>query len=187
MWQLIVRSSTPTSGEALNIWNSTAVDPDTAADALHTWYEGVNGFCSDDATFDIDPVAREIDPTSGVTLGLASVTWSAVVPGAGAGVRGPDASAVLVAHDTGVFINGRRLQGRTFLPYPSLSVLGEGQIAALALGTFQDALDLAQSTLTFGSMVIWHRPHPILGAGSTAPISASTVRREYSYQGKRRD
>lgn len=187
MWQLTVRSSTATSNEALNIWNSNAADVDTAADALHTWYEGVNGFISDDTTFDLDPVAREINPANGHTTGLATVSWSAVVPGAGAGLRGADATAALVAHDTGVFINGRRLQGRTFLPYPSITVLGEGQIATLALETFQDALNLAQSTLTFGGFVIWKRPTTGGSNGQTAPISASVIRREYSYIGRRRN
>lgn len=187
MWQLIVRSSTPTSSEALNIWNSTASDVDNAADALHTWYDGINGWISDDATFDLDPVAREIDESTGMTLGVASVSWDTVVPGAGPGLRGPDASAILVAHDTGVFVAGRRMQGRTFLPYPSITTLGEGAPSALQREAFQDALDLAQSTLTFGNFVVWRRPTPGPVAGQTAPIITSSIRPEYSYQGKRRN
>jgi hypothetical protein len=186
MYQFVVRSSTPTSSEALNIWNSDHASAQEAAEFLHVWYSHIRTQISDDAVFAMDPTAREVNEVTGVTVGLVPVNWGDPVAGTGVGLRGADATAALVAHDTGVFHAGRRIQGRTFLPYPSISVLGEGQISVLALTAFQDLLDLGLPALTNGGFGIWRRP--VNGAGGVlAPISSSVARREYSYIGNRRN
>lgn len=186
MFQFKVLSSTATSSEAVNVWNCEDPSAQDAADNLHTWYEWIDYALSDDATYTLDTVARVINPATGVTTGVVPVSWSAPIVGAGAGTRAPDATALLVAHDTGTYVGGRRLQGRTFLPYPSISVTGEGQVAALALSTFQAALDNAQIALTDSAFGIWKRPVGGVG-GVIEPISASVIRREYSYIGGRRN
>jgi len=185
--QLIVRGNAPTSTEALNVWNFDDSAPSaTTAAALQSAYEGFAPILSDDATFDLDPVGRVLDDATGLLLGFEAVSWSAPVEGTGVGLRGPDASCALISWQTATIVGGRALRGRTYLPYPSLSVLGEGQITGGGLTAFQAAVDNAESDFGPGGLVIWHRP--VGGAGGVAgPVVAGVARPEYGVQRRRRD
>lgn len=185
--QFVVRSSTPTSSEALNIWHCDAVVPaQDAADLLRTAYLEFADVVTTAASFTIDPVSRNYDESTGTLLAFNSVTWSAAVPGTGAGTRAADATAALIAWETGSIVGGRPVRGRTFIPYPSLTVLGAGAIQGAALSLFQGVVDAALPSLQSGQFGIWRRP--VAGVpGVFSAISSGAARSEYSMQKRRRN
>lgn len=186
MWQLVVRSSSPTSTEALNVWHSNETSAQDAADGLESAYTEFAPILSDDADFQIEPVARELDPATGALISLAGVTWTAPVAGTAVGSRAPDATAVMIGWTTATIANGRLLRGRTFLPYPGYSVLGEGQISGGGITALDAAVADALAFLVTDQFGIWHRP--VGGAGGVfGVITAGFGKREYSYQGRRRN
>lgn len=186
VWQLVVRSSSPTSPQALNVWHSDDTSAQEAADVLETIYSSMAPVLSDDVEFDIDPQARQLNTATGVLEALASVSWTAPIPGEGVGSRAPDATALLVRWNTATIANGRLLRGRTFFPYPAYSVLGEGQISGGGITALDNAVAAVEAAMVGGTPAIWHRP--VGGAGGVvgAVVSASGSR-EYSYQGRRRN
>lgn len=184
--QLVVRSSSPTSSEALNVWHSDDPVAQDAANVLEDIYQAMAPVLSDDVDFDIEPVARELNTATGALIALHPVTWAAPVSGTGVGSRAPDATALLVAWNTATIANGRLLRGRTFFPYPAYSVLGEGQISGGGITALDNAVANAMAAAVGGTPAIWHRP--VGGAGGVVgPVTSAFGSREYSYQGRRRN
>lgn len=185
--QLVVRGSSPTSSEALNVWHfSGAVTPATAMAQLRNVYLAMRPVLADDGVFNVDPVGRLLDEATGTLEGFVAASWSATVNGTGVGVRGPDATAVLVAWETGVIVGGRPIRGRTFFPYPSVTVLGEGQVTGGGITALDAAVANAVPAAVAAGAGIWRRPVSG-GGGAFSLITTGAGRREYSYQGRRRN
>lgn len=186
VWQLVVRSSSPTSSEALNVWHSDDTSAQEAADVLRLIYVAFAPVLSDDVDFDIDPVARQLNTVTGALESLAGVSWSSPVSGTAVGTRAPDATALLVSWVTDTIADGRLIRGRTFFPYPGYSVLGEGQISGGGITALDLAVSNAVAAFVGGTPAIWHRP--VAGAGgAVGSVVSAFGNREYSYQGRRRN
>lgn len=186
VWQLVVRSSSPTSSEALNVWHSDDTSAQEAADVLEDIYQAMAPVLSDDVEFDIEPQARELNTATGALISLAGVTWAGPVSGTGVGSRAPDATALLVSWTTATIAGGRLLRGRTFFPYPAYSVLGEGQISGGGITALDAAIANVEAAMVGGTPAIWHRP--VGGAGGVVgAVTSAFGSREYSYQGRRRN
>lgn len=129
-------------------------------------YDAWAAVCSDVWTFAIDTEVLEIEDTTGEITAAATVTnpWQHV--GASAEEPVPTATAMYVRRATGVYVAGRRLAGRTYLPGAAVSHLSMGEWSVTAL---QAAASWAAECST--SRVIWHRPKG--GSGGLA-VSGGT-------------
>lgn len=184
-WQLTVNGQTDTSPLAQNVFAFNVEDPQDAATALANFYTEIDDYISSDASFDVEPVARLYDPATGVLEDLSNVSWTAPIDGAAAGTRAADSTALLLAWNTGVVTGGSLIQGRTFIPYPSLTVTGEGHVTGVQLPNIQAAAEAGFAFLQAQHLSIWRRP--VGGAGGVlAEVSQVTVRQEYGVQRRRR-
>src|SRR4029453_11488130 len=129
------------------------------------------------------------EPGGGAEAGVAAGWWSqasaAVVTGtAGGGYSGP--SGVVMRLETGVFVAGRRLRGRSFLVPMAGSIQDtNGTVAATPLGTLNTAA-AAAVTASGTSWLVWHRPVGGSG-GSVSPVTSAGIPDKIAVLRSRRD
>lgn len=108
-------------------------------------------------TWSIDTEGRSIAPSTGKTTGV----WQhpqALTGNGGVGVGGPvgNASMVLFQWRTGVYLNGREVRGRTFVPGLSFERTVGGELSPTARNGLKNA---ALTHLVDPSILqIWSRP-----------------------------
>lgn len=98
-----------------------------------------------------------IDEANGTLTDQLSVTAPAVVPGS-SGVALPFASAVLLTHNTGGILNGRRLRGRSFLSPCNAAANTAGAVTTSLRTTVTTAANVMLTGTTGSYPVVWHRP-----------------------------
>jgi len=180
-FQVSVRGISASSTEALNLFVS---DNDPAGTglpaALSTFYNDYADHCNGSVSFNLEPEYREFNPATGQTIALhtfpGAQLWTQV--GTASLTSTPDQTAVLVRWRTGVWVAGRQITGRTYLPYPSQST-GGGSISNAVVNDIQaSATALVNATV----MQIWSRKN-----GTTALPTSASVWNEYASQRRRRD
>lgn len=118
-----------------------------------------NGFMDSIATgvsFSVDNSARVLNPATGVLLGLQTDATPRTASGSGAAKPVADATQVLIRWFTGQVINGRFVQGRTFIPGLDANLLTNGNLSSGAGADFAAAADaMITPSVGFG---VWHRP-----------------------------
>jgi hypothetical protein len=93
------------------------------------------------------------------------------------------ATMVLARWRAGIIVNGRRLQGRTYVPGISGGVSADGELAPSSLTVANGAvLGFVQAEVGFS---IWHRPKGST-PGSIHPVNDGDVWREFAVQRTRR-
>nr|CRY97482.1 hypothetical protein [uncultured prokaryote] len=132
----------------------------------------------------IDTEGRQLDPATGILNG----DWNDPTPytGVAAGNATPavaNASSLLVRLKTSTITNGRRVQGRMFLPGFRNEYLLNGDVAPGLITVVNDAL-AAWAGLPAGP-VVWSRP--VDGRpGSDAAVASGSVWSEWAVQRRRR-
>lgn len=138
---------------------------------------------SNETSYVIQNTGRELNVGSGILESL----WadSAVHDGVGGSAveSVPDATQALIRWRTTGIIQGRLLQGRTFLPGFSANTIVAGNLSTGAQATINAAL---QAFIAANSgFAIWHRPKNGVG-GSAVAVSAGSAWSEFAVQRKRR-
>lgn len=178
--QFVVRSSTPTSSEALNVFvfEDGAQDP---VQQLLDFYEAAAPVITSVATFTIDPAIREFDPVTGQTTGFQSIpgpdVWEVAGTAPGA-ARFADATAALIQWRTSVVAGGRLIRGRTFIPFLTTNAATGGNPGAGTISTLTSASEIMRG----GGFAVWSRTNGVL-----TPVTTSTVWSEFAVQRGRRD
>lgn len=99
---------------------------------------------------------RLVDSDTGELVGLDTFTPAPPVTGSSSGQPVADSSQVLLRWATGQIVNGRFVQGRTFLPGLGVGNLNSGNVAPAVVTAMSTAAQaFALSTAGFG---VWHRP-----------------------------
>ena len=180
-FQFAVRGISASSTEALNLFVVNN-DPDSATvqDALELFYNDYADHCNGTVTFALDPEYREFTPATGQTIAVAGFTGSNLwtQTGTSSPTSLPDQTSILVRWKTGVWVNGRQITGRTYLPYPSQST-GGGQPSASVVNDISASANVLINTIGLG---VWSRT-----AGQVALITSASVWGEYAVQRRRRD
>jgi len=96
----------------------------------------------------------------------------------------PNASQVLLQWRTSTIVNGRLLQGRTYIPGLSATSLDEGELSSGAITSFQ-AGQAALLAAVPGDLVVWHRPGGG-SPGSGVSVTAGATWSELAVQRRRR-
>lgn len=154
-------------------------DAQDAADAAGAFIGAVDNFLRVDQAWTIDPEVLVIDPTTGQTTGVRTVT---VTPGTGAdaGNAVPNASMILVRWRTGDFFNGRELRGRTFIPgATATSVQANGNLSDTAV----QAINAAAATLISNSAFCIYGPT----TGIVSEVDTGSTWTEFATLRSRRD
>jgi hypothetical protein len=153
--------------------NMYCLTPSSTVPAIRTFFDAVKAILPTGMTLQVPGVGDLLDDNTGAITGQWSTTVPTVVTCTGAGNYAGNAGAV-VSWLTGVVINGRRPQGRTFLvPIISGAMDSGGSLSGSTIATVQTAAT-ALVTSAAGDLVIWHRP-VAGGGGSNAPISGIRV------------
>lgn len=180
-FQVTVRGVSASSTEALNLFVCTT-DPESNGlpQALSIFYNEYADYCNGGVSFNLESEYREFSPSTGQTIALHSFSnpnlWTQA--GSASDDNTPDQTAILVRWRTGVWVAGRQITGRTFLPYPS-SGTGGGSLSNSVVNDIQTA-----ATLLVGNQLlsVWSRAR-----GQTAEVSSASVWNEYASQRRRRD
>lgn len=125
-------------------------------DALHDYLTACAPRLASAAQWRIRTEGRELDASTGTLVGFWNDSTSFAGTGSGVGATGADATQVIAGWLTDTVIDGRRLQGRTFLPGLIQTSITAGNLATAAQTVFQNAGDaLVASDL---GLSVWHRP-----------------------------
>lgn len=137
-----------------------AVTAQLAVDRVRDAVVAAGVLLSNAVTYNVSGLVDELDEGTGQIVDQESVTARTQV-GAGSGTLGPSAVGLIAQYNTGDFVNGRRIRGRSFLnPIRSAYFLNPTpQAAEIALATaFANKMDdQGATTLRFG---VYSRPKP---------------------------
>lgn len=155
------RVRTALSGSAGAPWLSTAYFENatgTALDAVTAvdgFWESIKGLIVNEITWVVEAEVYTIDPVTGQPIGVEGTAGQS---GAGTNTGEPVALASqgLCRYSTGVFVGGREVRGRTFVPGLCEDALSAGQMSL----TYQSAIAAAGQALCDATTVdfrVWSR------------------------------
>lgn len=108
---------------------------DNAADAVDTFWAAADGVMTDTIDWERLAEVEEVDVSSGHVIGVFQT-----IPGAGSGASGNERLSgvmqALIRWRTGVYLGGREIRGRTFIP----GMVQDSNDAGVLTGTVRDAL-----------------------------------------------
>lgn len=128
-----------------------------------------------------------LDPAVGVLVGALSVSAPAAVSGTSPSEL-PAATALLLQHNTGVVVGGRRQKGRSFLSPAATAIMSAGLPTSAIRTSVATAANVMRTGTTTSVPCVWHRPSPPLaGNGFVTPTSNFTVSSTFAVLRSRRD
>jgi hypothetical protein len=153
-----------------------------------TFFDGVKQYLATALQVSIPNNGTEIDEASGKTTGVWTAGSTTAITGTAAGAwAGP--SGAVVRWETGRFLRGKRVRGRTFLVPLTSSVYSSGTLST----TVANAINLAADGLRGkGALQVWSRPiHLSDGSvgtdGQAFPVTANTCPTKVAVLTQRRD
>lgn len=151
---------------------------DDAAGAAALFWSDVDALMGASCAWQVGPVVEVVNPVNGQTTGLWNVTVQAGAGSASDPV--PFASQVTVQLRTGVFVAGREIRGRIFIPCLTETNLVGGRVASAAV----TSINVAAATLIGDSAAlgIWSRVN-----GTITNVSSASANPNLSVLRSRRD
>lgn len=128
-----------------------------AADAVQSFWHGGRGVIHTSYTLEVDPVVVEVADFTGLPIGASTVTTTSST-GTDSGDPLPGYVQGLLKTQTGVFYNGRQLQGKIFIPGPTETRNNNGRPDSTYIATWvgQFAALLAD---TSAQLMVFSRTH----------------------------
>lgn len=99
-------------------FDATTGTPQDAANAVHAFWTDLVNVILNTATMVVDPTVYTLDVATGQPTSTHGTTVANVIGNKSSEVL-PTATQGLLRWHTGVFLGGRELQGRTFIPAPT--------------------------------------------------------------------
>ena len=128
-----------------------------------------------------------LDVATGQLLGQLPGTPVATVTGTG-GAQLPRATMLILRLETLGIVNGRRLQGRSFIGPLSNTANSAGVVAAATQTTLLTAAANMNSGATASLLQVWHRPSPASpSGGSVSTVTQYATNTEFAVLRSRRD
>lgn len=161
---------------------TTAGEASAGATALRTYWDGVKGYITSGGTITLVPEVDYIDPATGNILDTFPATFAAVATTGNAAL--PKATQFLVRLRSSTFLNGKRVQGRHFIPALANDAQVGGKPNATAVTSISThANTLATNLSPAGGWVVYSRTN-----GQAAAITSVTVwATEFAVLRSRRD
>lgn len=151
---------------------------------IGTLFDAIAPDLANTTSFRVAQSGRELDTATGTVTGFWDSNTVHDGIGGAAVTAIADVAQLLLRWRTSTVINGRLVQGRTFVPGASSGEINGGNVASAMVTA------AAAACTTFlterPDFVIWHRP--VNGAGGSAvPVTSSGVWSEWAVQRKRRN
>jgi len=150
---------------------------------LRTFFEAVKSLIPQTITFTYDAFGDTLDDTTGTINGSWADSTVAATVGTG-GVNYEAPTGLLIQWRTNGIVNGRRVNGATFI-VPTKSITLTGAPVAVDVATVQAAAD-ALWTATTPHFLVWSRP-TASRSGSSFPIGAAKCQPYFTVLRSRRD
>lgn len=133
-------------------------------------------------------VVDEIDEVTGNIVNQVAAAAPAATAGVSASPQLPLQTQGIVQYQTGLFIAGRRLRGRSYIPgmtVGGVTAAGLPTTATLnALAAFNTAL--GTTILTATNQRVWHRPNALGAGGLSAVVTTRSVNSQFGVLRSRR-
>ncbi|HKY46314.1 MAG TPA: hypothetical protein VJM50_24690 [Pyrinomonadaceae bacterium] len=143
------------------VGSGSSAEAQTAVDNCSTLWSAVDAFQTSGQLWATDPVVFDVDPVTGNTIGTFTTA-----PASGIGAIGgdalPPASQMLIHWRTGVYIGGREVRGKTFVPgLTEAANESGGRPVATTVTGIKNAAD-AMNALTSVPLGIWSRTNGVI-------------------------
>lgn len=183
-WRITTEFTGPQGSPAYCVMTQSdtiGYDTQNAVTALGTFWESVDSYIKNSVTWTVLGDVVEFDEATGQTTGIISVD-----PVTGTGDSGGDmvaaATSILIRWRTGVFIDGREVRGRTFVPYTTdAASTSGGFVSAAAIANIEAACATLLGDEAWGGQV-YSKKH-----FSAEDIISGRVWNEYAVMRSRRD
>lgn len=135
-------------------------------------------------TFTVRTQGKVIDDATGTLQAFWGDATAHTGPGTLSGIPVPNASQVLLQWRTSDIVNGRLLQGRTFVPGLGTAAVDGGQLASATVTAVQ-AGQAAMLAAIPGELQVWHRPNGG-SPGAAHTVTSAACWSEMAVQRRRR-
>lgn len=165
----------------LFVAGGTQTEADSAQALVSGFWEDIAALAQAPNVFSVQGEVLDVDPSTGNTTGVFSTTphtHNCI----NTGEILPPSLQVLVRLRTGVYVNGREVRGRIFLPGMSEAQATSGKPAASLISAVQTAADLLITAGDPDSLLVWSRTH-----GVAHPVVSASVWSEFAVLRSRRD
>lgn len=149
------------------------------ADALDDFLEAIAANTVVAQRFQVDTEVEQVNPATGAVTGVTSIT-SINRTGSNNTAPVPQAAQALVRWRTGVYVSGREIRGRTFIP--GLALATSSASGELASATAAAITTAAQQLLEDSGIGIWSPTR-----GQIALVTSASVWSEFAVMRSRRD
>lgn len=173
-------------------WTGASSSP-IAADALdvvarvRAFWDSFKGQMAAGVTIGCNQPVDLVNETTGILVGQLGAGSPANVAATGSGSL-PSASMILLRYNTGLIVNGRRLQGRSFIGPVATGTNTGGDVVAGTNTALLTAAALMNTGATSSLLVVWHRPSAANPSGGlTSPVTSYATNTEFSVLRSRRD
>lgn len=141
------------TGYSIFYYRGTLLSPS----AYTTFFGSIKGYLPNAVTVNIPNTGKVMDEATGKMTGVWAGGSASAQTGTG-GTNYPPSEGMQVKWLTAGYVNGRRVQGRTYLvPLPTVSFTSTGTIAtSITGGTFTAATTLISDLAS--NFVVWARP-----------------------------
>jgi hypothetical protein len=144
------------AGKVSVLWFGTSTAVASQRTALGTMLGSVDGGLDNGVSWSIRQSGREVDDATGGLTGVWSDAASHTGTGGVAGEPVPDAAMMLFRWHTDHIVNGRFLQGRTFIPGLSDGNMVDGNLSSAQV---TNMASFGQTLIAAAVQVgVWHRP-----------------------------
>lgn len=151
-------------------------------------FNAAAGAISNTVTYTPTLVVDEIDEVTGAIVNQVAASAPAATAGVSASPQLPLQTMGICQYQTGLFIAGRRLRGRSYVPgltVGGVTTAGLPTTATLnALAAFNTAL--GTTILTATNQRVWHRPNAGGTGGLSAVVTTRTVNNQFGVMRSRR-
>lgn len=165
----------------MNFQGTTQTNAQDAADAVRTFWLGLQGNIVDTASGRIIPEVLIINDVTGEPEGIFSVTPGDPVTFTASNTLLPRTTQGLIRWRTGVFAGGREIRGRTFVPGLTQAANNQGRPASGIITAMQNAANGLISDVD-SVLGVYSKVN-----GALAVVNAATVWSEFAELRTRRD
>lgn len=152
--------------------------------ALANFWSALTSNLDQQTSWRIQTNGRILDEASGTLTGFWADPTNRAGNGSATGDPVSNSTQGLVRWLTDDVVNGRRVQGRTFVPGITKNAIVSGELSASVLTAMQTA---ASAYADASGLVIWHRPDDSGSGGSVHSVTAASVWNEFAVLRGRRD
>lgn len=152
-----------------------------AAAAVRGFWDSIKGLITAGLVMQVQPDVEAVDPVTGLITGVFSTSSVAVNSGGNAPL--PKATQGLLRLRTGVYVSGKEIRGRIFIPaLANDSQLGGVPSAALTAGAQSACTAMAVAGAAAGDLVVWSRKN-----GQHADVVSNSLWNQFAVLRSRRD